>query len=199
MVLLGLLSVPGWSDILYSDGGVNGSIGAFPIYDGNEVTDSFTISSSSTVTGVSNVGLWAIAGDIPTDLPATLSWVISTSPDGGGTVEGSGSGVGLSTSLFGIAFNEYFVYSGSFTVGSVTLSAGTYYLELENAVPSPYPGSVGWDINTGPSTADVNGSSVAAESFEIDGTVNAPEPTTTVLFGMGLAALAGVPRLRRNR
>jgi len=183
---------------LYTDGAINGTIGAYDINASfsDEVTDSFTISSSSTVTGVSNIGLWVFSGDTL----ETLSWVISTSPDGGGTVEGSGAGVTLTKSLF-LSDNSfgYDVYSASFSVSSVVLSAGTYYLELENAISSEDK-AVAWDANNGSSTADQNGtSSISAESFQIDGTVNAPEASSAVLFVIGLAGLAALARLRCRR
>ncbi|MGD1092330.1 MAG: hypothetical protein ABSB35_10095 [Bryobacteraceae bacterium] len=122
-VLVSLLSVPGWSTtILYSNGPINGSLGAYPI--GYEVdftvTDSFVISSSSTVTGISNIGLW----DNPYNPPINeLNWVISTSPDGGGSVLGFANGATLSnTYLF---YNGAAVYSASFSVNNLSLSAGT--------------------------------------------------------------------------
>jgi hypothetical protein len=104
-VLASLLSIPAWSTLLYTDGAINGTFSAYDINESysDEVTDSFTISSSSTVTGVSNIGLWVFTGDTP----ETLSWVISTSPDGGGTIEGSGAGVALTKSPF-LSDNSFF-------------------------------------------------------------------------------------------
>ena len=194
-VLASLLSIPAWSTLLYTDGAINGTFSAYDINESysDEVTDSFTISSSSTVTGVSNIGLWVFTGDTP----ETLSWVISTSPDGGGTIEGSGAGVALTKSPF-LSDNSFFydVYSSSFSVSSVVLSAGTYYLELGNAISSEV-NAVAWDVSNGSSTADQNGTtSIPAESFQIDGTVNAPEPGSVALSGLGLALLAGLARLR---
>jgi len=156
---------------------------------GSEVTDSFVLSSDASVTGVSNVGLWVSNGDFP----VALSWVISTAPDGAGTVEGSGAGVGLGASFLETV-GSFDIYAASFSTGAVALTPGTYYLELFHAT-SENAGSVFWDINGGPSTADSNGGPISSESFEIDGKV--PEPTSVVLLGLGLMALAGTARLRR--
>jgi hypothetical protein len=111
-------------------------------------------------------------------------------------VKGSGSGVSLSASYLETnASAGYNIFSASFSVGSLTLSAGTYYLELHNA--SNDVGTVYWDTNNGLSTADTNGISYPSNSFEVDGNVGTvPEPTSAALFGLGLAALAAVALLR---
>jgi hypothetical protein len=177
---------------LYTNGAISGAIGGAQINGGFEVTDSFVLSSNALVTGVSNFGLWVYTPDVP----ATVDWIISTAPDGGGTVEASGAGVGLTTAFFETVGNRD-IYTSSFSTGGVTLSAGTYYLELLNAT-SVNSGAVFWDINGGSSSADTNGSPITSESFEIDGNVITPEPTSVVLSGIGLLALASVARLRRQ-
>jgi hypothetical protein len=190
-VVLSLMTVVGRGSTLYTNGPISGAIGGTSINQGFEVTDSFVLSFGSLVTGVSNIGLWVYTPDVP----VTLSWVISTAPDGGGTVEGSGAGVALSNS-FVETVSSFDIYSASFSTGSVALSAGTYYLELFNATTID-SGAVFWDINGGPSTADSNGGPTASESFEIDGVT--PEPTSVVLSGLGLMALAGMARWRGQR
>jgi hypothetical protein len=234
---LHLGSVPGWSSVLYSNGAINGTIDgspnliydALPIYtDANlmtyAITDSFVISATSTVTAISNIGLWSQS------YPETLSWIISTSPGGSGTVEGAGkvgAGTNAILSISGFAStpsgpgtSSFNIFSASFSVGSLALSPGTYYLQLFSAtalatgISNTY--FVGWDINNGPSTAygcgdspivpgpagaesACNGS-IGSESFQIIGNVSAPpapEPASAVLFGIGLMALARIARLRK--
>jgi len=189
--LLSLLTVPGWSTILYNNGAINGTIAAHPINQSIEVTDSFVISSISTVMQVSGIGLWVDSSGSPDspDIPEELSWVVSTSPDGGGTVEGSASGVSLSTSFFGTVFSDYTIYSASFSVPSLTLAAGTYFLELFNAI-SADSGDVYWDQNNGPSTADQDGTTSPSEAFQIDGASGVPEPATVGTLAAGLGFLA---------
>jgi hypothetical protein len=189
-VVLSLLSVACWGTTLYTNGTISGAIGGAMINGGFEVSDSFVLSSDSLVTGVSNIGLWVYTPDVP----ATVDWVISTAADGGGTVEAFGAGSSLATSFFEAVGNRD-IYSSSFSTGGVTLSAGTYYLELLNAT-SAGSGAVFWDINGGSAAADTNGGPITSEAFQIDGVT--PEPTSVVLSGLGLMAFAGIARLRRK-
>jgi hypothetical protein len=205
VVLVSLLSVPAWSTTLYSNGAVNGATGGLDIDqpDGREVTDSFVISATSTVTQVSNLGLWTNSAS--GDSPLELSWVISTLPDGGGTVQGSASGEAFSSIVTFGTSGAFTVFSVSFAIPSVTLTPGTYYLELFNAL-SNRNGFVGWDENSGTSTADSNtyptlGTPIteASESFEIDGTSAVPEPASVATLGAGLGFLAWMSRRRKRK
>jgi hypothetical protein len=200
VALVSLLAIPAWSSVLYSDGAINGTLGGNFINEGTEISDSFTISSNATVAMVSNIGLWLDAGDIP----GTVSWVISTSHDGGGTVEGSGSGVSLSsTFLEDSPGGTYAIYSASFSAGGLALSAGTYYLELEDAATSSGLASgpaVFWDVVTGGPSAEYEDGTLegSPNSFEIDGAEDiVPEPSAWSLSGLGIALLTGVA-LRRG-
>jgi hypothetical protein len=191
-LVLSLMSVAGWgTSVLYTNGPISGTIGGSSINEGYEVSDAFELSYPSMLTGVSNVGLWVVGGDTP----ETLSYIISTAPDGGGTVEDAGVDITLSTNFFETV-GGFDIYSASFSTGTPTLSPGTYYLELFNAT-SNNAGPVYWDINAGPSWAGSNGAQITSESFGIDGV--APEPTSVVLSGLGLMALAGMARLRRKQ
>jgi hypothetical protein len=100
-----------------------------------------------------------------------------------------------------------------FAVPSLSLSAGTYYLTLGNAVAGG-PGDAYWDINNGPSVAyatgcggtcgpysrqNVEGTGTNSNTFQIltgvDSTSSAPEPASVALFGSGIAMLGfGVRR-----
>jgi hypothetical protein len=84
---------------------------------------------------------------------------------------------------------------------------GTYWVNLQNAsVPSGDP--VYWDENSGPSQASENSvGSIPSEAFTLFGTsdtttstttsttgTSVPEPSSIMLFGSGILALAGVLR-----
>ena len=195
--LLTLLTVPAWSATLYSDGAINGGSGGAFVSGGSETTDSFSIAADANATSVSNVGLWITP---QTSALLTINWLISTAPDGGGTVEGSATGASFtSDTLHNTVGTTYDVYNVSFSLGSIFLGPGTYYLELSGATTTPSGGGVAWDENGGPSTADTNGSAVVAESFEVDGNfTGTPEPATLATIGAGLGILGLLARRRKN-
>lgn len=93
VVLLGLaiaLVVPGSAaSIVYSDGGVDGTLNAWTFSDTDRVANSFVSTGPVTVTGF-DVGIWTYLYDYPT----TVTWEILTGgPDWmGGTVIASGDG-----------------------------------------------------------------------------------------------------------
>ena len=84
-----------------------------------------------------------------------------------------------------------------------TLNAGTYWLNLNNAVVSTGD-PVYWDENSGPSSASENYlGTIPSESFTLDPgndttvtttTSSTPEPSSVMLFGSGALGLAGVLR-----
>lgn len=104
--------------------------------------------------------------------------------------------------------------SATFSVPSVHLGAGTYYLLLRNATASPSGYMVFWDVNNGPSqvwesslgflnstscAAEFSGGTTCSDAFEILGTTGSgtPEPAGLALAGSGLLLLCGLLRLRR--
>jgi hypothetical protein len=193
--LVCLLTVPAWSTTLYSDGAINGSSGGEFVCCGSETTDSFTIAANADATGVSNIGLWVTFGDTP----LLINWIISTAPDGGGTVEASASGVSLTTAFNNNVGTSYTVYNASFSLPSVLLGPGTYYLELNGGTTELSSGGPYWDENGGPSTADVNGTPGISNSFEVDGSFTGiPEPATLGTIGAGLGLLGLLARRRKR-
>ena len=182
--------------VLYDNGPINGTIDGVAISGGYAVSDSFTLSQASTVTGV-NFGAW----NYPDVTMASVHWGIATAS---GIYTDTATATVTSVLTGGIGSGFFPVSADSFSTGSVSLAAGTtYYLVLQNAVADPLSHPFFWDINNGPSTAtQLNGSPIGSESFQIIGNnVSAtPLPAALPLFATGLGAfgLLGWRRKRKN-
>jgi hypothetical protein len=185
--------------VLYDNGPINGTISGYAITDGYAVSNSFTLSQDSIVTGV-NFGAWVLQSASLTASLTAVDWAITTIPSSY-PINGSAS---VTTEPTGIPHVSYTILSASFSTGSVSLAPGSYYLVLQNAV-STIGGSsafVFWDLNNGPSTASQNTGvgAIGSESFQIIGSSIAatPLPAALPLFASGLGAL-GLLGWRRKR
>ena len=204
-----LLSTPASAGVLYDNGLISGQtgIGSWSISYGNIMSDSFTLTGTSTLTGV-NLGIWIVPGDTP----ASLEWRITDSvPDPALGVIGATAS--LTSSLWCSAGSSGCapsadIYASGFSLPGVVLGPGTYYLTLDYGLGAGY-NSLYWDINNGPSVAFRNGANVAnyldaypgsnSDSFQILGvgpSSMAPEPANTAIFLSGLALVAGLARRR---
>ncbi|MEO8726280.1 MAG: PEP-CTERM sorting domain-containing protein [Acidobacteriaceae bacterium] len=184
----------GGDSVIYSNG-ADDNVNAFTINFGYDVSNSFNVATSTSATSVT-FSNWLFQGDTAT----SVSWAITTALGGGSTIA---SGTGAITQVFvdtnSFGFN---VYNDTFSLGSVALAAGTYYLDLSNLnVPSGDPGY--WGESDGPSAACQSGNSlppctsIPSESFSISGggaPPPIPEPSSILLFGTGLLGAAGVLR-----
>jgi len=191
LLLVALVAIPAAADTLYSNGPTNGTTDGWTINFGFIVSDTFTLSAASTVTGLT-FATWMEPGD--TLLSAQVA---ITSSEFGGT-QFFNSVVNFTQS--GCSVNQYgfdlCTESGTF---NVALNSGTYWLNLENAV-SALGDPVYWDENSGPSMASENSvGTIPSESFTLTGTTGGgtvPEPSSILLVGSGILGLAGMLRRR---
>ena len=189
LALLVIAVAPASADILYSNGPINGTITADLIDFGQSINDSFVLSSASTVTGV-DFGAWTNPGDSVT----SVQWSIGTTP-GGNTYSGTAATI---DSFVTIGYGFYAVEKDTFSIPSVSLGVGTYYLTLENAVTA-VSGNAFWDVNDGPSSAYIDGlSPINSESFDVQGTTGTvtPEPGYWALLSVAIIGLICLKRLR---
>jgi uncharacterized repeat protein (TIGR03803 family) len=174
-------SVPPQGGILYDNGPVNGTTDAWSINYGFVVSDTFLVGSATTVTGM-NFYAWTFPGDVLQTAQVTI-----TSSEFGGTTY-SNQIVSFSQSACSsnqVGFNVCLESSNSFS--PVNLAAGTYWVNLQNAVVNDGD-PLYWDENSGPSSASDNSvGTIPSESFSVLGNGGSPicfEPQGTlhVLF-----------------
>ena len=124
---------------VFTDFPVNGQISAFSISGGGSTSDSFTLASPATV-GQVVFGAWVNTGDTVT----SLTWAIGTTPYD----TSLGTGVATASSAYDFTNVDGFdVDTITFSIPSVSLPAGTYYLTLTNAASASGQPDVYWDIN----------------------------------------------------
>ncbi len=189
------LAIPASAQILYNNGPAGPDIDAWTINFGYIVSDTFTLTSNSTVSGF-DFAAW----EFPGDKVLTVDWSI-TSQENGGTMYGGGTA--NVTQKF-ISVNAYGYDEDEVTATGLNLglNAGTYWLNLQNAV-TQQGNPVYWDENSGmgcqspgcPSLAsDSAVGTIPSESFDITGTPGSgttPEPSSVVLFGSAILGLTG--------
>lgn len=191
-----IAALPTMAAVVYTNGPINGNLAGQNISGPYAVSDSFTVSSATSITGF-DFGSWVAGGDTPTQ----VDWAIGTSFFGTDVASGTAS---LSNVLFCSASpscgnNFYDVYTSTVSGLNVAVGVGTYYLTLQNGATS-LSGALYWDENDGPSSAmQTTTGSIGSESFTINGGITGvPEPGSLIIFGTGLVGLAGAMRRKLN-
>ena len=199
-----LAAVPAASQVVYSNGPINGNTDAWSIEFGFIVSDTFNVANNgTTITGFS-FGAWLTPGGSLDYLEVSI-----TSGENGGT---SYFDEGLSNwTASGCVLNPYGydVCKETTTFNGPTLDSGTYWVNLQDANPIGNP--VYWDENSGPSSASENSvGTIPSESFTVLGGASSsrtfdvtvttggtvPEPTNIMLFGSGILSLIAAVRRR---
>jgi PEP-CTERM motif-containing protein len=192
ILCLALAAIPAWAQT-YDNGKINGTTDAWTINFGYVVSDTFNWAGGS-ATSVS-FGTW----EFPGDTLLTVDFTISNSENGAGV-----GGTRNVTDKF-ISANQYGynVDLITFNTGGVPLNAGTYWLNLYNAVVANGD-PVFWDENSGKSSASESAvGTIPSEAFCITaGSCTpgggmggmTPEPSSIMLFGSGILGLAALLR-----
>jgi hypothetical protein len=195
LALVGVIaSVPASAGTVYSNAGpgsyntdawnISNAVG-----ESFSVTDSFTLSSTSTITGA-DFAVWLISGDSL----SSVDWSIGTSAFGGTPATAATTDGGQIVS--GLATEFGFDIDGeSISIPSLTLGPGTYYFTLQGASASGGD-PVYWDESDGPSSAQQTGTgTIGSETFALtNSSPVVPEPSSLLLLGTGLVGFAGMMR-----
>jgi hypothetical protein len=186
---------------VYDNGPTNGTTDAWTINFGFAVSNTFTLGSTLGVVGL-NFAAWLFPGDVLESAEVSI-----TSSEFGGTTYFDGT---VNFSQGGCVTNQlgFSLCNETGSMPYTTLNAGTYWLNLQNAVVNTGD-PIYWDENSGPSSASQSSvGTIPSESFTVIGSCvvgqdtpgcgppppTSPEPSSFLLFGSGVLAMLGAAR-----
>ncbi len=180
-------------EVLYDNGPVSTCCSAYATYAGQTVTDSFTLAGPATVTSAT-VYIWVQTGDTP----EWVNWSVTSTPFASSTLASGSSSFSNELSISNL-YGLYDVYASTFSIPSLDLGSGSYWLQINSAGGKDFPYTY-WDVNNGPSSAYVWNTSnpIPSEAFTINGASTVPEPGSMVLLGSGVALLARKRKLLKH-
>jgi hypothetical protein len=194
LLALCVIAVPAVAQTVYSNGSINGTTDAWTINFGFVVSDTFLVpTGGSTINGLA-FGAWLFPGDV-----LQTAEVQITSAEFGGTTFADQTVSFVQSNCSGNQYgHNVCTETGSFS--PLNLAAGTYWLNLDNAVVN-FGDPIYWDENSGPSSASENSvGTIPSESFTVLGgtsttsSTSVPEPSGIMLLGSGILGVAGVLR-----
>jgi len=191
-----LAAVPAVTQTAYSNGPINGTTDAWTLNFGFVVSDTFT-TSGGLVSGLT-FGAWTFPGDVLENAEVQI-----TSAEFGGTVYTDQI---VSFTQSACSGNQYGfnVCTETGTLSAVNLAAGTYWLNIDNAVVNDGD-PIYWDENSGPSSASENSvGTIPSEAFTLLGGTSTtfppptPEPDIVMYFASGLVGAVAILRRRKS-
>jgi hypothetical protein len=192
------VALPARAGVLYENGPINGETDAWTINFGFVMSDSIYISTGqSTINGV-QFGAWLFAGDTLESVEVSFT----SEPFGGTTYFDQVVNFTASNCFLNSFGYDVCTETGSFH--GPTLTNGTYWLNLQNAVANNGD-PVYWDENSGigchslgcPSESGNGTGTDPSEAFSILGTPEngtTPEPASLALFASGVVGVGAVVR-----
>ncbi len=193
---------------VYSNGPINGTTDAWTINFGFVVSDTFTVASGGTTVNGLSFGAWVEPGDMLENADVAI-----TSSEFGGTTYFDQA---VNFTQSSCSANQYgynvCTEAGNFAT-AVNLAAGTYWVNLSNAVVNTGD-PIYWDENSGPSSASENSvGTIPSEAFTVLGgnqtcggngpdcmpPPSVPEPSSILSLGSGVLGLASLLRLKMRR
>jgi len=207
LVLLLSAAGPANAGPIYSNGSISGETQAWDISVGSNyaVTDSFTVSSSATLTNAV-VSLFVFTGTTP----LSVDWSVGTTAFGSDVGSGVAStGNATLSNTFEYYFHSFSVYESTITLpGNMVVDPGaTYWLTLQGATTNPLDDLL-WGQSAGASSAFTGdpeyedpGTPITSEFFQLNGgsdPPSAPEPASLALLGIGAVGMACYAWRRRK-